>query len=265
MADPIPAPKFALVLGVSSGFGAAIARRLAPDGYDIAGVHLDRRSTLPNAERLATEIRHLGRRALFFNVNAADPVKRAEVLQSLSRALEPRREGSIHVLVHSLAFGALKPLTGPDAVTAAQLATTFDVMAHSLVHWTQDLVAHGMLAEGGRVFALTSSGSHRVIPSYGPVGAAKAALEAYCRQLAVELAPRRIAVNALRAGITHTPAVEKIPGWERMLDLQRTRNPFGRLTTPEDVAEAVALLCQPGAAWMTGNTLGLDGAEDHIA
>jgi len=264
---PVPhtPPRYALILGVSSGFGAAIARALAEDGYDIAGVHLDRRSTLPNAERLATELRHLGRKALFFNHNAADPEKRDETLQALSNTLEPFREGSIHVLVHSLAFGALKPLTGPDAVTAAQLHTTFDVMAHSLVAWTAALIDRNMLATGGRIFALTSSGSHKVIANYGPVGAAKAALENYCRQLAVELAPKRIAVNALRAGITQTPAVEKIPGWEAMVEHQRTRNPYARLTTPDDVARAVALFCKPGAAWMTGNVLGLDGAEDIVA
>jgi NAD(P)-dependent dehydrogenase (short-subunit alcohol dehydrogenase family) len=110
---------------------------------------------------------------------------------------------------------------------------------------------------------MTSSGAHRAMPHYGAVGAAKAALEAYVRQLAFELAPAGIAVTAVRAGLADTPAARRIPGVEAMLDAQRRRHPAGRLTTPEDVAECVALLARPGARWLTGDVLGVDGGEDQ--
>lgn len=256
---------FALVLGASSGFGAATARALARDGMDVCGVHLDRRATLPQADAVAADVRALGRRALFFNVNAADDDKRAGVLDALERELGERKAGGVKVLVHSLAFGTLRPLVGEDAVTKAQLEMTLDVMANSLVYWTADLVRRGLLADGGRVLAMTSSGGAKAIAHYGPVGAAKAALESYCRQLALELGPRHIAVNALRAGVSETPALAKIPGSAEMVRVQKARNPGGRLTTPEDVAEAVALLVRPGAGWISGNTLGVDGGEDVVA
>ncbi len=259
-----PLNGIAIILGASSGFGAATARALAREGMDIVGVHLDRRSTLPLAEKVANDVRALGRRALFFNVNAADEEKRREVLDSIVPELGAG-QGSVQLLLHSLAFGTLRPLVGPDAVTKAQIDMTLDVMANSLVYWTNDLVQRQLLADGGRIFAMTSSGGARAIPSYGPVGAAKAALESYCRQLALELGPRGIAVNAVRAGVSETPALQKIPGSAAMVDVQRARNPGGRLTTPEDVAEAIALLARPGARWISGNTLGIDGGEDIVA
>lgn len=252
----------AVILGASSGFGAATARVLAREGMDIVGVHLDRRATLPKAEAVAQDVRTAGRRALFFNLNAADDTRRAEVLDAVARELGL---GAVRVFMHSLAFGTLKPLAGEGAVTRDQLEMTMDVMANSLVYWVRDLMAKGLLGDGARVFAMTSSGGTRALPSYGPVGAAKAALESYCRQLAMELGPRRIAVNAIRAGVADTPALEKIPGAEEMKRVQRARNPGGRLTTPEDVAEAVALLARPGAGWISGNTLGVDGGEDIVA
>lgn len=256
---------FALILGASSGFGAATARALAREGMDVCGVHLDRRSTVAQADAVAADVRAQGRRALFFNVNAADEQKRSDVLDALERELGAQKAGGVKVLLHSLAFGTLRPLVGTEGVTKAQLDMTFDVMAHSLVYWTQALVQRGLLADGGRVFAMTSSGSTRTIPSYGPVGAAKAALEGHCRQLAFELAPRRIAVNAIRAGVTDTPALQKIPGGPQMLAAQLARHPAKRLTVPEDVAELVALLARPGAGWLSGNTLGVDGGEDNLA
>lgn len=256
---------FALVLGASSGFGAAISRTLAREGMDVAGVHLDRRATLPDAEAVRDDILGLGRKALFFNVNAADEDKRNEVLDALTQTLGDKARGGVQVLVHSLAFGTLKPLVGEGAMSKAQLAMTMDVMAHSLVHWTDALVRRGLLASGGRIFAMTSSGGTRAIPQYGAVGAAKAALESHCRQLALELGPMDVAVNAIRAGVTDTPALRKIPGNEEMLRVQTAKNPGGRLTTPEDVAELVALLARPGARWLSGNTLGVDGGEDVVA
>ena len=96
------------------------------------------------------------------------------------------------------------------------------------------------------------------------VSAAKAALEAHCRQLAVELAPLGIRVNALRGGVTDTPALRKIPGHERLLAGAHERNPSGRLTRPEDVAGAIVALSRPEAQWITGNVINVDGGEEII-
>ena len=266
--SPIRMSGWALILGASSGFGEATALALARAGMSIAGVHLDRKATLPNAERIAAEVVRLGRRALFFNVNAADPVRRVEVLDAVEQELGAHREqGQLRVLLHSLAFGTLRPLVADnpkEAVTRDQMDMTLDVMAHSLIYWTQDVVSRGLMGAGGRVFAMTSGGGTRVLPNYGPVSGAKAALESHVRQLAMELAPRHITVNAVRAGVTDTPALQKIPGSDRIKAGALARNPFGRLTTTEDVAGAIVAFSHSSTYWMTGNTLGVDGGEDVV-
>src|SRR5206468_2555546 len=157
---------WALVLGASSGFGEASSIALARAGLDIFGVHLDRKATLTNVERIVATIEGLGRQARFFNVNAADADRRAEVLEEMTRAME--------------------------------------------------------------------------------------------------LASRRITVNAIRAGVTPTPAAQKIPGYDTLVDQARRRNPSGRLTTPEDVARALVVLAHPDTAWITGNVIGVDGGEDVV-
>ena len=255
---------WAVILGASSGFGAAAALQLARSGYHIIGVHLDRKGTMPHVEEVIGGVRAAGAKAVFFNVNAADPERRVEVL---ARAKAEAGEAGVHLLLHSLAFGNLRPFVAADpgdAVTPAQMDMTLSVMAHSLVYWTQDLVYGGLLRGGGKVFAMTSAGGTRVLPNYGAVSAAKAALESHVRQLAMELAPRQIAVNAIRAGVTETPALRKIPGHELISDSARLRNPSGRLTTPADVARALVVLSLPGTEWMTGNVLGVDGGEDIV-
>ncbi len=112
---------------------------------------------------------------------------------------------------------------------------------------------------------MTSSGGHAVLPSYGAVSAAKAALESHIRQLSMELGPHGITANAIMAGVTDTPALRKIPGSTDMLKVARTKNPFGRLTTPEDIAKMMVLLCEEGASWVSGNVLGVDGGEDVVS
>lgn len=257
-------PRWALILGASSGFGAAMARRFAAEGYGIIGVHLDRRHAMPAVESLVAELRATGAEVRFFNENAAADDRRAEIIAAV-QSLIPA--GSLRVLVHSLAFGTLRPfLAAPDGggrpVSRRQLDMTLDVMAHSLVYWTRDAVSHGLMGEGGRVFAMTSTGSHLAMASYGPVSAAKAALEAHIRQLSLELAPYRITANAIMAGVCDTPALRKIPGADEIKAKALSRNPYGRLTTPEDVADCVWALAQPSTYWMTGNTIRVDGGED---
>jgi enoyl-[acyl-carrier protein] reductase III len=255
---------WALILGASSGFGGATARELAHNGFDIFGVHLDMRSTLPHAEAIIKDIEAQGRKAVFFNVNAADTAKRATVIEAIVE--ETAKDSSfVRVLMHSLAFGALMPVIAEspkDTLSQKQLEMTLDVMGNSLIYWAQDLAAHNLLRRGSRIFAMTSSGSTRVIRSYGAVSAAKAALEAHIRQLAFELAPLGVTANAIRAGVTDTPALRRIPESVTLLERVKESNPGGRATTPEDVAQTIAVLSDERLQWLTGNVIGVDGGEE---
>jgi enoyl-[acyl-carrier protein] reductase III len=260
----MPKTLWALILGSSSGFGEATSLELARLGYNIFGVHLDRRATLPHAEEIVGKIRQAGREAVFINGNAADSEKRKEVISRIQEEFQ-KNPGTIRVLLHSLAFGTLQPFIGDEGgVTQPQMEMSADVMGHSLVYWVQDLVHSGLMEEGGRIFAMTSSGGTRVLPSYGPVSAAKALLESHIRQLATELATRGITANAIRAGVTDTPSSRKIPGFDQLAENARLRNPHGRLTTPQDVAAAIGVLAQPNTYWITGNVIGVDGGEDVV-
>ncbi len=257
---------WALILGSSSGFGAATSIKLAECGLNIFGVHLDRKETLPMIKKVQEEIRSRGRKVVFFNTNAADDRKRESVLKEIKSTLE-KEGGKIKVFLHSLAFGTLKRYIGEgpeNDITRQNLEMTIDIMGNSLVYWVRDIYRAGLFDKDSRVFAMTSAGSFRVYPSYGPVSAAKSVLESHIRQLAFELARSGIRVNGILAGITDTPALRKIPGHEGMIEWAKSNNPSGRLTTPEDVANVIALLSRPEAYWINGAIIRVDGGENLI-
>jgi enoyl-[acyl-carrier protein] reductase III len=236
---------FALILGASSGFGEAAALAFARAGMNIIGVHLDRRSTMGHVDALTATIRALGRECWFYNINAADDAKRKATLDDIDAKFSARAKcESVRVLMHSLAF-----------------EMTVDVMSSSLVYWSQDLVARGHLTTNGRIYAMTSDGSRSAWPEYGAVSAAKASLEAWVRQLAVEGAQRGFTANSICAGVTKTPALEKIPGNEALIAKAVARNPWGRLTTTDDVAQTLVALAGPETHWLNGNVLYVDGGE----
>ena len=262
--------RWALILGASSGMGEATAVALAEAGYHICGIHLDFRAGLAHVEEVKARIAATGREALYVNMNAADDEKRAAALATLHDRFERSRAAGrrpyLRVVMHSLAFGTLLPFIADDpkdAVSRKQMEMTQDVMANSLVYWVQDLVRAGFLETGSKVYAMTSEGSTRVVPSYGVVSSAKAALESHCRQLAMELARKGsgITVNAIRAGVTVTPALLKIPEHDQIIEASVRRNPSGRMTTPRDVANAIVALSGDGFDFVTGNVIGVDGGE----
>ncbi len=258
--------KWALVLGSSSGFGEACVLELAKQGMNIFGVHLDRKGTMPKVEEIIKKVEAEGRKVKFYNINVSDADKRKETIADIKGIVDADKS-EVKVLIHSVAFGTLRNYVHDEEkqmLTSKNFDMTLDVMANSIVYWTQDLVFNKIMKEGGRVFAMTSAGSHRVWPTYGAVSAAKAAIEAHIRQLAVELAPYNITANSIRAGVTDTPALRKIPGNDELVDHALKVNPYGRLTSTDDVAKSIALLSLDEAKWITGNVIGVDGGEDLI-
>uniref|UniRef100_A0A7V4E507 SDR family oxidoreductase n=1 Tax=candidate division WOR-3 bacterium TaxID=2052148 RepID=A0A7V4E507_UNCW3 len=257
---------WALILGASSGFGKATALEFSKRGVNIIGIHLDRKQTMKEVEELISQIEKNGVFAKFYNINAADHESMNKVLDDVKSFFESEQKGDhIKVLLHSLAFGTLKKFIAEDEtemINKNQLEMTLDVMANTLVYWVQGCFKRKLFGPNARIFAMTSSGDQRVMPYYGAVSAAKAAIESYIRQLALELAPYGITANSIKAGVTDTPALRKIPGHEELIELALRKNPHKRLTTPEDVAKAIVALSSEDLYWMTGNVINVDGGED---
>jgi enoyl-[acyl-carrier protein] reductase III len=262
--------RWALVLGASSGMGEATAVALAEAGYRICGIHLEFRAGLEHVGEVKARVAQAGGEPLFINMNAADDEKRSNAIAALRERFEASsaagRRPFVKVVLHSLAFGSLVPYLAEDpkqAVDRKKMEMTQDVMANSLVYWVQDLWRGGMLDRGSKIWALTSEGTSKHLPTYGVVSSAKAALESHVRQLAMEFArlDAGVAVNCIRAGVTDTPAMRRIPEASRMVEVTLARNPHGRLTTTQDVAEAVVGLSGSESDWMSGNIIGVDGAE----
>jgi len=261
-----PDTHWAVILGGSSGFGLATAQKLAEHGMSCFLLHRDRRGAMARIEPEFERIRRQGVSLLTLNADALDPAVRSDALARLAEALG--EAGRVRVLLHSIAFGNLKPLL-PGAEHGAVLeeedfARTIHAMGTSLVGWSRDLLERRLFADDARVFGLTSEGNTVAWRGYAAVAAAKVALESVSRAMAVEFAPYGVRTNVIQAGVTDTPALRAIPGHERLGANARQRNPFGRLTTPRDVANVVYLLSTDEASWVNGALIRVDGGE-HVS
>ena len=141
------------------------------------------------------------------------------------------------------------------------MALTVHAMGTSLLGWTQELFKRDLFAPDARVLGLTSEGNAVAWKGYAAVAAAKVALESVSRSIAVEMAPYGIRSNIVQAGVTDTNALRMIPGSAHLKAQARIRNPFRRLTTPQDVANVIYLLCLPEAGWINGEIVRVDGGE----
>ncbi len=249
-----------LILGCSTGHGGATAKRLAQEGYGIIGFHFDRSDIRRQAEELKEELAKMnGGRTHFFNTNAAA----VETMDKFIPTIKKFTEGQpLKLLLHSIAFGTTTNFFGEKPVTQNQMEMTVHVMGTSLLYWTQKLFAADLLGKGSRVLGLTSEGNYLVMEGYGPVSVAKVAMEAILRQIGWELGRYGITANAIQAGVTPTRALTKITDrWEEWVEHTKARNPMGRTTTPEDVANTVLLLLRPEADFINCSIVYCDGGE----
>ena len=254
---------WALILGGSTGLGLASAQKLASAGMNICIVHRNSRSELEDIALQFDQIRAENVELLTFNLDIIKPESREQVLQGLQSRFAG--EGKIRCLLHSVAKGNLKPMVDPDGreLEHTDFQLTVDNMALSLYDWVKTVYKGGLFAEDARVLSFTSEGARKAIHNYAAVAAAKAALEAITRSLALEFAPYGIRANCIQAGVTNTASLQKIPGSEELIEHSIQRNPFKRLTEPTDVANLVYLLCTDEAAWINGAVIPVDGGE-HI-
>ncbi|MGB6151619.1 MAG: SDR family oxidoreductase, partial [Pricia sp.] len=196
-----------------------------------------------------------------FNMDVANAEKRDSTISEIKSLLI--EEGRIKVMVHSIAKGNLKPMysDGETTLNNKDFEITLNAMALSLYDWTKALVEDGLFGQDARIISFTSEGSTKAWPGYAAVSAAKATLEALTRNIALEFAPMGIKANCIQAGTTDTRAFRMIPGHEAIKENALQRNPHQRLTTPEDVANAVYLLTTDEARWITGTVIKVDGGE----
>lgn len=257
--DSIPLEEkgeWAIILGGSSGLGLASAKKLASEGFNICIVHRDRKSNLALLAEEVKTMESFGVLVKTFNKDALSKEVRNEIVQQLPK-------NSVKLLLHSIAKGSLKRMTGTESeiLSKEDFDITIHAMATSWYEWTQALIQQDRFVKIARNIAFTSEGSSRVWPGYGAVSAAKSVLEALMRSMAVELAPLGLTNNCIQAGTTQTASFRAIPRSEELAETAIKRNPFNRLTTPEDVANVVALLCKNEADWINGATLKVDGGE----
>ena len=166
-------------------------------------------------------------------------------------------------MVHSIAKGNLKPMYSNTErmLDHEDFMLTTNAMAVSLFDWTKGLVNAGLFADDTRIISFTSEGNAKVLPNYAAVSMAKASLEAITRSMAMEFGPLGIKANCIQAGVTITDSFARIPHSDKIAAAALKRNPGGRLTRPEDVANVVYLLCTEEAKWITGTVIKVDGGE----
>ena len=240
-----PISPVALVTGASRGIGAAIARRLARDGFTVVVNYAgDARA----AAAVAADIEAAGGRALTAQADVADPAAVRRMFDAAEAAF-----GGVDVLVNNAGVLQQAPLVEVDdeqfdRIIAINLKGSFNAMRE----------AGRRLREGGRIINFSSSLVGTLLPTYGAYVASKAAVEGMTPILAKELRGRRITVNAVAPGPTATELFLKGKP-DALVEQLAKAAPLERLGTPEDIADVVAFLAGPDGGWVNGQVLRANG------
>ncbi|MEO9482420.1 MAG: SDR family oxidoreductase [Ekhidna sp.] len=252
----------ALIIGGSSGIGLAAVKKLASHGCHITIIHRDRKQGVMDLEEINEDLsKNFNISISSYNIDATNPEKIAECLHTIKESGAP----SFNTVLHAVSRGNLKPFISDGPKLSAQdLALTIEAMGTNLKHWVDGLLDNELISHGSKILTLTSEGNDKFWEGYGAVALAKSTLETLSKYLAIELAPKGITVNIIQAGVTDTPSLRLIPGSDKLIQESKQRNPYKRLTTPEDVANTIFLLSQPEANWINGSIIHVDGGEHLI-
>ncbi len=252
--------RWGLILGASTGTGAAIARAVAADpGLNVFGFH---RGHYPDdAAALERDVRSLGRRIELRVADAGQPDGIQQCADLVGQTLGP---GRVTLVVHSLSGASLGHFLPDrsDAFQPRQFEKTFNYLAHSFVFWAQALHRRDLLAPRAQLLGLTNALDDEILHNCGLIAAAKAALETYVRHLAVEFGPLGHRVNLLQFGTVITPALRTVMGPKALARMEETHArmiPAGRMCTVEEVARFVSLLTREECSWFNGATIDFTG------
>ncbi|MEM0939115.1 MAG: SDR family oxidoreductase [Bacteroidota bacterium] len=254
--------KNAFIIGGSSGIGLACVKKLAANQFNIFIIHRDRRQDVVKLQETLETLSSTFKVFIqAFNMDATNDEKIGSCLSDLAQ----KNLGKFDLVLHAVSRGNLKPFISENTQLSAQdLALTINAMGINFYVWISKLLDEKLISKGTRIIALTSEGNKKFWEGYGAVASAKAVLENISNYLAVELAPKGITVNVIQAGVTDTPSLRLIPGSEKLIAETKIRNPLGRMTTPEDVANFIYLLTLPEAKWLNGTLIHVDGGEHLI-
>ena len=237
--------KIAIVTGASRGIGAAVAERLASDGFTVV---INYSGDTKSAEALARKIEGKGGRALTAKADVSDP----NAVRSMFDAAEAAF-GGVDVLVNNAGIMKLAKIAdSDDALFDQQIAVNLKGTFNALRE------AAKRLRNGGRVVNFSTSVVGVKLESYGVYAATKAAVETLTAILSKELRGRSITVNAVAPGPTATDLFLNGKSPE-LIERMAKMNPLERLGTPEDIASAVAFLVGPDGAWINGQVLRANG------
>jgi enoyl-[acyl-carrier protein] reductase III len=262
-----------IILGGSSGFGYATVEKLAKQGMNIAVLYRETGHSEKEIREKLSRIAEISSVIILpYNINALDEGGRSMFIQQFTKVVSEKK--CIRLLFHSIARGNLKPFVlenhEKENLTKEQMCQVLSnedieltayAMATSLLDWTKSLMKEDLFFKDARIIGLTSEGAHKYWDSYAAVSIAKATLESLCTYMAVELRKYGLRTNLIQAGITDTPSLKKIPGSKKLIEMTAARNPSGRMTIPEDVANVVYLLCTDDAQWINGSIIHVDGGE----
>jgi enoyl-[acyl-carrier protein] reductase III len=241
------ANQIVLVTGGSRGIGRAISMRLAQERpqHIVIAYSLDH-------EAAAATVADLERAGVSASAIVAD-VGQLDSLEALFGGIE-QKLGRLDVFISNAARASFR-----DAIdiTPRTWSRVMDLNARAFLVGCQH--AARLMTTGGRIVAISSLGSRQYAPGYLALGAAKAAIESMVRYLAVELAPRKINVNAVCGGLVETETVKMHPEYEQLVARVIEKTPAGRVGRPEDLAEIVAFLCSAASEWIRGQTIVADG------